>query len=176
MMERPAANGALHTTSSAEVVCSVPLWSRKLIVLGQRVGELPIYGSTDWFALPPVDPRKFGSVVRAAECWRLDGTDDVLRWRLLDEIRFNNEFAAWRLRMLSADLSDGEDWSDVAGSIDRSRRARAIHDAGYTQPDRVPVPWSAESLDPANWRDDPNPSPNVPPGLRFRRHDMRVAS
>ena len=124
----------------------------------------------------PVDPRKLGSTVRAAECWRVDGTDDAIRRRLLDELRFADEFAAWRLRMMSWDLAEAEDWSEMAGSIDRSRRVRAVRDASYRQPQRTPAPWPAASLDPANWRDDPNPSPNVPPGLRFRRHDAVFAA
>jgi hypothetical protein len=177
MTERPAANGALvETTGPMDADVSGPEWSQKLIVLGQRVGALPIYASADWFALPPVDPRKFGSTVRAAECWRVDGTDDAIRRRLLDELRFADEFAAWRLRMMSWDLAEAEDWSEMAGSIDRSRRVRAVRDAGYRQPQRTPAPWPAASLDPANWRDDPNPSPNVPPGLRFRRHDAVFAA
>lgn len=35
-------------------------------------GPLPVYGTPEWEALPD-GPEKVASVVRAAECWRLDG-------------------------------------------------------------------------------------------------------
>jgi hypothetical protein len=74
----------------------------------------PIYGSPQWEALAANDARRFASAVRAAECWRLEGTDEALRDRILREIAENNWLTAWRLRRLSGDLSDAEDWNAIA--------------------------------------------------------------
>lgn len=35
--------------------------------------DVPIYGSTEWFALPRKDRRRLASMARAAEAWRRDG-------------------------------------------------------------------------------------------------------
>ena len=53
-------------------------------LLGRRHGDIPIWGSDEWEALPSDDPRRFASVIRAAEAWRLDGEPDAA-WRRLDE-------------------------------------------------------------------------------------------
>ena len=87
---------------------------RRLIALGESVGPLPLYGSDEWGQLPADDPRRFASVVRAAECWRLDGTDDALRDRFLRELAENTWLCAWRLRRLSGDLSEAQDWAEAS--------------------------------------------------------------
>ncbi|MDO9498112.1 MAG: hypothetical protein Q7J48_20580 [Nocardioides sp.] len=48
----------------------------------------PAYGSPEWLALPE-GPEKWASVVRAAECWAIDG--DTLIERLQAEVRFERE-------------------------------------------------------------------------------------
>jgi hypothetical protein len=57
----------------------------RLLDLGRRYGELPIYGSGEWERLPADDPRRFASVVRAAECWRLDSEPEAVRQRLAED-------------------------------------------------------------------------------------------
>jgi hypothetical protein len=86
----------------------------RLIALGESVGPLPLYGSDEWGQLPADDPRRFASVVRAAEAWRRDGAPDAIRDRLLREVAENNWLTAWRLRRLSGDLSEAEDWKAIA--------------------------------------------------------------
>jgi hypothetical protein len=78
---------------------------RRLLRLGQRYGEIPIYGSDEWEALGSTDPRKFASVVRAAECWRRDGEPEAIHQHIADHIDHNNRFTAWRLRAASHDVS-----------------------------------------------------------------------
>jgi hypothetical protein len=73
--------------------------------------EIPIYRSVEYESLDPDDPLRWQSMQRAADAWFLDGTDDAIRNRLLAEIDFNNQFAAWRIRMLSNDLSAALDWT-----------------------------------------------------------------
>lgn len=78
----------------------------RLLNLGRRHGEIPLYGSAEWEALPGADPRKFAAVVRAAESWRLDGEPDVMQARITDELALNDQLAAWRLRRMSGDLAE----------------------------------------------------------------------
>jgi hypothetical protein len=151
----PLAGGALEETAGEDVVTSItpatddqsqrraddasaPRLTRaefvsRLLDLGRRYGPLPIYGSAEWEALDPVDPRRFAAVVVAAECWRSDGTDDAIRARLEQELAEQNRLCAWRLRRLSGDLSEAEDWAEMAASVDRSRRARGVRDTGYQE-------------------------------------------
>jgi Protein of unknown function (DUF2742) len=76
----------------------------RLLDLGRSCGELPVYGSPEWDALDPLDPRRFASVVRAAECWRLDGTDDNIRIRLRAELDEADLYVRWRVRMAGLDV------------------------------------------------------------------------
>jgi hypothetical protein len=80
--------------------------------------EIPIYRSVEYESLDPDDPRRWQSMQRAADAWHADGTDEAIRNRLLAEIAFNDRFAAWRICMLSNDLSSATDW--VAASRRRS--------------------------------------------------------
>lgn len=108
-----------------------PEWSAKLIRLGHRKGVIPIYGSHEWHQLEPTDPRKFASVVRAAEAWRQDGTDEAIATRLHAEFADNDRLAAWRLRQMSHDLSAGLDWRAQAQqpSFDELQQRRAAQGA-----------------------------------------------
>ena len=46
--------------------------------------DAPSYGSPEWLALPEGSPAKVAAVVRAAECWAVDG--DELEGRLRTEV------------------------------------------------------------------------------------------
>jgi hypothetical protein len=84
----------------------------RLFDLGRRHGEIPTYGSDEWDHLVPDDPRRFASVVRAAECWRIDG-NDAIRARLLDELADADLYTRWRVRMASHDVRGDTDWARV---------------------------------------------------------------
>jgi hypothetical protein len=76
-------------------------------------------------------------------------TDDITA----DLLELVDLIATARLRQMSADLSEGEDWGQVAGSIARSRVARNIRADGYQPLERTPKPWPLASLDRATWVD-----------------------
>ncbi|HET6753777.1 MAG TPA: hypothetical protein VFH23_07480 [Jiangellaceae bacterium] len=86
---------------------------RRLLALGESVGPLPLYGSDEWEQLPADDPRRFASVVRAAEAWRRDGEPDAIRARLLDELDVCDLLARWRVRMAGHDVRGDTDWVRV---------------------------------------------------------------
>lgn len=56
-------------------------WAAQLIA---RAPDAPSYGSPEWLALPEGSPAKVAAVVRAAECWAVDG--DELEERLRREV------------------------------------------------------------------------------------------
>jgi hypothetical protein len=93
---------------------------------------LPLYRSPEFDALDPDDPRRWQSTVRAADAWWREGQPDQIAIRLRDEIEFNDRFAAWRLRMVSNDLSTAEDWSRIASwtPIAELRRLRTYEQIG----------------------------------------------
>jgi len=74
---------------------------RRMLAIGRRCGEIPVYGSPEWEALDRLDPRRFASVVRAAECWRLEGEPEAIRRRLADD----DLLVRLRLRHMIGDLS-----------------------------------------------------------------------
>jgi hypothetical protein len=76
--------------------------------------DVPIYRSDEYHSLALDDQRRWHSTIRAADCWWLDGQPEAIRRRLLDEIEFNDRFAAWRVRMLSNDLSTATDWDTAS--------------------------------------------------------------
>jgi hypothetical protein len=76
----------------------------QLICLGHARGELPIYGSPEWEALDQADPRWLASTLRAAECWRLDGTVDNIRTRLRTELDEADLYVRWRVRLAGLDV------------------------------------------------------------------------
>ncbi|HET6755939.1 MAG TPA: DUF2742 domain-containing protein [Jiangellaceae bacterium] len=87
----------------------------RLLDLGRRHGEIPLYDSDEWEALDDLDPRRFASVVRAAERWRIDGTDDAIRNRLLDELADADMFVRWRVREAGLDVHGrgSTDWARI---------------------------------------------------------------
>lgn len=72
--------------------------------------QIPLYGSPSFDALPDDDPRKVASCVRAAEAWRRDGQPDAIGQRLIEEIEHNDRYTAWRIRMMSNEMSAALDW------------------------------------------------------------------
>jgi hypothetical protein len=136
---------------------------------------LPLYRSVEYDSLDPADPRRLQSMKRTADAWYAEGRPEVIRARLEQELQEQNWLAVWRLRRLSGDLAEAEDWVEMANSIARSHRARVVRVGGYEPLDQTPDPWPAESLDRTNWRGDGPPSPNVPAHLRFSRHDTYFA-
>lgn len=76
----------------------------RLLQLGWRHGDLPIYGSPEWEALDNIDPRRFASVVRAAEAWRRDSTDQALKTRLKAELEEADLLIRWRIRTAGLDV------------------------------------------------------------------------
>jgi Protein of unknown function (DUF2742) len=87
---------------------------RRLLDLGRRHGDIPIYGSPEWEQLDVGDPRRFASVVRAAECWRRDGEPGAIREQLERELAENDLLARWRVRQAGLDVHGGTDWAAVA--------------------------------------------------------------
>jgi hypothetical protein len=74
----------------------------RLLALGRRYGDLPIYGSAAWEALPTTDPRRFASVVRAAECWRTENEPEAVKRRLAEE----DLLARYRVRAAGLDVHE----------------------------------------------------------------------
>jgi hypothetical protein len=96
-----------------------------LLALARSYGDIPIYGSPEWAALDRLDPRRFASVVRAAECWRTEGTDQAIRARLLDELEVADLIARWRVRMAGHDLRGDTDWGRVFDVVQARREVAA---------------------------------------------------
>jgi Protein of unknown function (DUF2742) len=97
-----------------------------LLDLGRSCGEVPIYGSTEWEALDPIDPRRFAAVVVAAECWRQDGEPDRVRARLLDELAVADLLARWRVRVAGLDVRHAiDDWPRVLDVVMARREVAA---------------------------------------------------
>lgn len=121
----------------------------RLLDLGRSCGEIPVYGSEEWDALDPVDPRRFAAVVVAAECWRQDGEPDRVRARLLDELAVSELLARWRVRMAGLDVRQAvDDWPRLYDVV----QARA---AAYEAVERTEQPWSADDLKPRRRAPEP---------------------
>lgn len=99
------------TTDPGFTVPPIPDWANKLLELGRRNGPIPIYGSPDWHALEPADPRRFAAAVAAAECWRQDGLDHNIAQRLTQELYDADTLLRARLRLASWDVADTTDWT-----------------------------------------------------------------
>ena len=83
----------------------------RLLDLGHSCGDVPIYGSDEWEQLDAVDPRRFASVVRAAECWRSEGEPDAVRARLKQELAESDRLVIARLGSAHDDVHGDTDWS-----------------------------------------------------------------
>ena len=76
----------------------------------------------------PVEPGSDALISpKLTDAWFLDGTDDVIKHRLLAEIEFNDKFAAWRIRMLSNDLSAATDWDAASHRLSWVELERLRH-------------------------------------------------
>jgi hypothetical protein len=94
-----------------------------------RLGEPPIYGSDEWAALEPTDPRWLAAIVRAAEAHRIESTPQAITDQLVHEHRV----VARRMRLASYDVAAAADWAVIArsvGRLDRVTAARAAADRG----------------------------------------------
>ena len=99
---------------SSDATISRDTFVRRLLELGYRHGDIPIYGSPAWEQLPASDPRRFAAVVRAAECWYQDGTDDAIRARLTQELADNDMLCRYRIRAAGRDVHEAvDDWGRV---------------------------------------------------------------
>jgi hypothetical protein len=78
----------------------------RLLDLGRRAGKLPTYGSAEWEALPPADPRRFASVVRAAEAWRTEGTDEAIKQHIKEELAAVELATLWGVHDTGIDVHD----------------------------------------------------------------------
>ena len=109
----------------------------RLLDLGRRHGEIPVYHSDDWESLDDLDPRRYASVVRAAECWRLDGEEEAVKRRLQED----DWLVRYRIRQAGLDIHGGgsTDWMRVYDVV----QARA---GGYQPLKRTPQPWTPEQL------------------------------
>jgi len=58
-------------------------------------------------------PRGTASIARAALRYLLDGTDDAIRQRLVDELETADLIARWRVRMAGHDVRGTTDWTRV---------------------------------------------------------------
>ena len=92
-------------------------WERdQLAAVEATAGPLPLYASGQWWALPPADPRRWASVVRAAACWRYDSRLDVIDARVQAELARVDALALERVRAASHDVAGARDWTAVASS------------------------------------------------------------
>ncbi|HEY5455709.1 MAG TPA: hypothetical protein VIJ96_09585, partial [Acidothermaceae bacterium] len=100
------------------------------------LGPIPAYGSDEWSALPPQDPRRAAAFAIAAEAWRDYFSDERIAERLEAEIGARRR--GWLRDMVdvyraaqesildtSADVGEAADWREVANELDAARRTRA---------------------------------------------------
>jgi hypothetical protein len=59
-------------------------------------------------------PRGTASIARAALAWYREGLEAAIRERLEQDLRENDFLVVWRLRRMSGDLSEADDWSAIA--------------------------------------------------------------
>jgi hypothetical protein len=169
--ERAGRVRAGHTTEStvddsSDLVITREEFVTRPLDLGRRDGVIPIYGTDEWEALDPTDPRRIASMVRAAECWRQEGEPEAISARLIAEFEVADLLARYRVRTAGLDVHEagttgdlGHDskgrpftWKDrgVGATADqpglksiaelqRLRRYEA-------PPERKPNPWPAELL------------------------------
>jgi hypothetical protein len=82
-------------------------WASAIIDRGRQLGQVPRYGSTEWAALSPSDPRAVAACVVAAECWR-DYTDPATVRRDLElEITASRQVARGEQSAAFAELAAG---------------------------------------------------------------------
>jgi hypothetical protein len=110
MNRRPATNGPPEVTTTTEVASSsVPDYLRSLIA---SCDDPPLIDELTADDLGTA--RATASIARAALCWLREKQDDAIAVRLRHELAEADWLTAWRLRRLSGDLSEAEDWSAIA--------------------------------------------------------------
>ncbi|PSK99756.1 hypothetical protein CLV30_11759 [Haloactinopolyspora alba] len=80
-------------------------FATRLLELGRARGPVPRYGSSEWEALGPTDPRRFAAVVAAAECWRRDSEPEAIAARLRAELAEADLYVRYRLAEASRDVA-----------------------------------------------------------------------
>ena len=85
-------------------------WALVTIRAGRAYGEIPVYGSDEWLALHPTNPRRLAALASAAECWRNHCSFEQIA---LDYQASEEEFIA-RLKGASVDVSLAADWTAIA--------------------------------------------------------------
>lgn len=119
-----------ETHDELEVLASVAAWAQPFLV-----GDVPIFGTPEWLALPLDEPGRTAAVVRAALAhWRMGESVEELEARV----------EAAELKLSSLGISAAEDWSALAyrpSAAELARRrdwhARA-HATGTSTVDALP--------------------------------------
>lgn len=89
-------------------------WADRLVREARRLGDVPRFGTEQWWALDPRDDRdrtlQLASLVIAAECWRQHTSTTQIAWDVLTDL------AAGRrdLRQTSHDVAAADDWAAIA--------------------------------------------------------------
>lgn len=78
-------------------------WAEALMAHGAAAGEIPLYGSPEWDALPDTDPRRVAAVARAAEAWRRGGEAEHLAVQLRMELAEDDLLFRMRLQLAERD-------------------------------------------------------------------------
>lgn len=93
-------------------------WADDVVATAREVGRLPEYGSAEWHALIPGDPRRFAALVVAAEAWRRFWEQDAVAERLRDELAVAAQLEAAAFADVAAGVrshADSPSWSEIRG-------------------------------------------------------------
>ena len=102
-------------------MATAPLdWASERIRAAREVGVIPDYGSTEWAELAARDPRRWASVIRAAEAWRDYRSPERAALDYRDE---EDEFIR-RMRSASVDVSTSTNWAAIASEPSHAELAR----------------------------------------------------
>lgn len=109
---------------------TVRRWCAHSLARAESAGRIPLLGSPAWVALDDQDPRKLGSVIRAALAWLADSQPEVIAERLRAEMDFVDQITFQRLRDASHAVAAGADWSLVAYGPTHAELVRRRADPG----------------------------------------------
>lgn len=79
-------------------------------------GTLPLYGSPEWDALADRDPRRWASVIVAAECWRDHRSPGRVSLDMRRVLAEAETLHIARLKDAAVDVSQAADWAAIAGN------------------------------------------------------------
>ncbi len=99
-------------------------WAQRILEDARAAGELVRYGTAEWHALDPHDPRRLAGLVLAAECWREHCDPVNIALELLDELREGRR----EQRRTSWDVCGAADWAAVASrpTVAELQRRRGV--------------------------------------------------